>query len=428
MKFRVFSRRYERQISNIQTGLSLPSRARQRFWFSLSNHDERMQYHPYPGNNWTENTDVLTEVEGNLLEQHGIADLKALIENDADGEANLYSLVLRGYPVNVFDVIESAYNQMSNEYKISFQTEINSILEEEEIPWRFADGHFFKIDTTILTKDIVIETCGLLKANGFEGALEEYKEARNDFTSGDFKGAIHNSCKSLESVLKVVTGLKTGNASVLIRKLPNSKFYSDLPDSFKRAFGESVLMSLPFLRNNLGGHGQGEEVISISKEYAELAIHMAGSFILFIIQHYLKLSSEQENLETKENSLEDDDLPSIKLPRGYIGWARIPPGKKQSFRLALKKLINDKLVLTFIPYFRALKGFAGGKNIPQLSIWSAKNRDKLSEIAAISLTSNGFNKGKDLANKHKLLFPWQTHKLMIRDKSFVEFLTQQKLQ
>jgi len=126
--------------------------------------------------------------------------------------------------------------------------------------------------------------------------------------------------------------------------------------------------------------------------------------------------------------VEHDDLPSIKLPRGYIGWARIPPGKKQSFRLALKKLINDKLVLTFIPYFRALKGFAGGKNIPQLSIWSAKNRDKLSEIAAISLTSNGFNKGKDLANKHKLLFPWQTHKLMIRDKSFVEFLTQQKLQ
>lgn len=308
MEFRIFSKRYERPLLCDQFILVLSKKIRQRLWFALDDHNESIRYHPYPGDSWTENTDILTEVEKELLRQYGIEKFTITGEDDRKVSADLHSVVIDGDPVQSFDIMESAYNQMSDDNKLSFQKTINIILEEEEIPWRLADGHFFKMDTSMLTKDIIIETSELLKAHGFEGALEEYKEARSDFTAGNYKGAIHNSCKSFESVLKALCENNSGNASTLIRELYNLGFYNDIPNEIGNAFGNSVLMALPFIRNKLGGHGQGVDVIIVSKEYAELSIHIAGSFILFLIQHHLKISG-QEHISDKAKDNQDDDLP-----------------------------------------------------------------------------------------------------------------------
>jgi HEPN domain-containing protein len=132
-----------------------------------------------------------------------------------------------------------------------------------------------------------------MKAEGYEGALDEFNEARNDLASGDFKGAIHNACKSFESCLKTILGQQSGSASTLIRGLFDTGFYSDLPEDVGRAFGEEVLMALPFIRNRLGGHGQGQEKREFSRTYAELAVHLAGSLIHFSISRALEVTQNK---------------------------------------------------------------------------------------------------------------------------------------
>ena len=114
--------------------------------------------------------------------------------------------------------------------------------------------------------------------------MDEFSQARNDLTAGDYKGAIHNACKSFESLLKEVLQRESGNAGELIRTLRQTDFYDDVPEDMRRAFGDSVLMALPFLRNRLGGHGQGPDVVEVPREYAELAVNVAAAFIVFAVQ------------------------------------------------------------------------------------------------------------------------------------------------
>ncbi len=308
-RLRVFSRRYEKLIFERRLDLSLPRRFRNRIWNVLKKYNEVGYYHPHPGDNWTEQTDVLTEVEGMLKDQYGASSLQSFDETGNKIESDLEGVVKRGYPTHVFDALESAYFDLSERSKPLFQQDVNGVLEDESVNWRMADGYIFKMDASMLISEISVKASELLKSHGLEGSIEEYKEALNDFTAEDYKGAIHNACKSMESVLKVILNCNSGSASKLIRDLADTGIFSDIPDSVAAAFGDSVLMCLPFLRNRLGGHGQGDEVVNVSKEYAELALHLAGTFMHFLIQRYVKMNGTKGEKVVQQLEVETDDLP-----------------------------------------------------------------------------------------------------------------------
>jgi hypothetical protein len=56
-------------------------------------------------------------------------------------------------------------------------------------------------------------------------------------------------------------------------------YLDDLPGSVRSSVSEGVLMSLPTLRNKLGGHGQGEDVVTVPRRYAEFAVSLAASLL-----------------------------------------------------------------------------------------------------------------------------------------------------
>jgi hypothetical protein len=73
-------------------------------------------------------------------------------------------------------------------------------------------------------------------------------------------------------------------------------------------FGESVLKALPFLRNRLGGHGQGAEVVETPRAYAELAVHLAGALIRFAVAKALERRSKGQQ-QTPAAAAAEDDVP-----------------------------------------------------------------------------------------------------------------------
>src|SRR5690606_29791063 len=130
-----------------------------------------------------------------------------------------------------------------------FQSEINEAFQDEKCPWVLCDGSFFQLDSQFLEIHILHRAHELLVSARFEGALEEFIEARNDLSAGDFRGAIHNAAKAFESALKAIQNRQDGNAKELINDLKDMPFYEGFPARLVPGFGAQVLMSLPTIRN-----------------------------------------------------------------------------------------------------------------------------------------------------------------------------------
>ncbi len=310
-QIRLFSKRHEQAIYDRKLGLSIPRRLRRRIWSLLGRFNHTYSYQPDPTDNWRESTTVLEQLPGELCHRYGEENL--LARKDDEGPrvpVDLKGFVEGGYPSQVFDVIELFYAEVPKESQLEFQREMNVTLEEERSEWRFADGQLFKVDSQFLDAHVVARSYELLKAEGFEGPLDEFNQARNELAAGNVKGAIHNACKSLESVLKAIVGTESANASLLIKRLVDQGFYEGLPEDVARAFGDQVLMALPFLRNRLAGHGQGTSVVDVPRAYGELAIHLAASFLLFVVHRSIQLKAPSSPGSPLPASNEtEDDIP-----------------------------------------------------------------------------------------------------------------------
>ena len=88
--------------------------------------------------------------------------------------------------------------------------------------------------------------------------------------------------------MKVLTKLDHANGDRLIKELGNQGYFDDLPSEVRAGFMDQVLKALPFLRNKLGGHGQGKEIVSIPVAYGNLAIQIAAAFHNFLIAKHLE--------------------------------------------------------------------------------------------------------------------------------------------
>lgn len=54
-------------------------------------------------------------------------------------------------------------------------------------------------------------------------------------------------------------------------------------------YTKPMFQGLPKLRNNESAHGQGIDPKEVNQSYAELALNLAGSFIVFLINRYKEL-------------------------------------------------------------------------------------------------------------------------------------------
>lgn len=313
----IFTRRYQKAIKERKLSLSIPQRTRRRLWGLLQRYNEPLLLHPDPYDNYSVHSSTIEQFQLDLVEEYGVDHLEAFIgENGERGVVDLDGFVLRAYPGQVFDVIELFYAKALDEgKKLSFQRRVNEILSEERIAWRLVDGQCLRIDSAFIEELVIDPTQELMRQHGFAGALDEFENARNDLSAGDTKGAIQNAGKSFESALKKVVGINDGTAKTLAREFARRGYCNDLPEADRNAFAETVLGVLPFLRNRLGAHGQGDAVVEVPTVYADLAINLAASLIMFVVNKYVEKqveaddSAESKAPENEEDGWLADDIP-----------------------------------------------------------------------------------------------------------------------
>jgi hypothetical protein len=274
----VFSRRHRRAISEGKLAIELEPRLRARIWRLMGNHNESFYYQPDPTDNWTERTDYLEQLRDQLLDVSGESTLSV------DGtEVSLELWVKTAEPPGVLDTIELFASQLSDQSRPPFLAELNTILGEEDSPWRVLDGQFVALDTVFVHEQIVASSQQTLHAVRFEGAAQEVLDAHNDIADGDGQGAVHNAGKSFESTMKSALEDDHLTARQLVDRLAAEGFLDGLPEELRTGFASQVLMALPWMRNRLGGHGQGRDTHSVGDPYARLAVGLAAVFNEFVV-------------------------------------------------------------------------------------------------------------------------------------------------
>ncbi|TGP30189.1 hypothetical protein EN828_28060 [Mesorhizobium sp. M2D.F.Ca.ET.185.01.1.1] len=286
----LFSQRYMRAIDQGRLVVEIPEAARRKLWSWLQANNSPLHLQRDPNDRWISQSSILDEVSSDLLVEHGWDRLPVLrTPSERPGELRL--LVQEGAASWVFDTVELAARYMDAAEKEALRQKLNQIFELHDCPWRLSDGEFFKLDGDFIGARLAMTAHDALTANRFEGAGDEFAKARQYLGAGDVREAIFYSGHSFESVMKVLTGLDHANGDKLIKELAQQGFFDDLPEAVRNGFTDQVLKALPFLRNKLGGHGQGAAVVNIPPVYGDLAIQIAAAFHNFLISKHLERST-----------------------------------------------------------------------------------------------------------------------------------------
>ncbi len=198
-------------------------------------------------------------------------------------DERLETWVLYGPAYGLLDAIEGYARHIEASWG-SFCSELNSILGEEDSNWRLLDSEFVLLDSVFVHESIVAESQSTLHSVKFSGAAQEMMNAQNALIDGDGRAVVHNAGKSFESVMKAALDKDHLTAQQLIDALLEEGFFDGLPEDLRGGFAKQVVMALPWMRNRLGGHGQGREAQPVGEPYARLALGLAAVFNEFIVR------------------------------------------------------------------------------------------------------------------------------------------------
>jgi hypothetical protein len=128
------------------------------------------------------------------------------------------------------------------------------------------------------------------------------------------KESIVSALKSVESTLKTILKTHTGAAKELFVQFREAGYMDDIPQHHAKAISASVLPGIAVLRNELGGHGQGSDVISVPMPYASLSVHLAAAINLFLTEQSVLATRPPakplaQKSVVKPKQITDDDAP-----------------------------------------------------------------------------------------------------------------------
>ena len=311
----VFSKRHRRAISEGKLDAQLDPRLRGRIWRLMGNFNESYSYEPEPGSHWTERTDHFDQVCGTLLDISGESVL-----NVGGTRVDVEEWVKDGPALGVLDAVEFFYLEIDEAQRPSFSTDLNRVLGEEDASWRLLDGQFILLSDVFVHEQIVASSQQALHSVRFEGASQEMLDAQHDLVDKDTRGAVHSAGKSFESAMKAALDREDHMAAKkLIETLLAEGFFDGVPDKLRGGFVGQVMLALPWLRNNLGGHGQGKGTQPLPEPYARLAVGLAAVFNEFIVG----LAIERDSSLIKPSEESPSSGPDILIDDGDFVTAPI---------------------------------------------------------------------------------------------------------
>lgn len=280
MKNKLFSERHERAIFDKKIRIGLRVDLRNSLLRLLR------RYSTYGGYD-NEDNFSFEIVSSEILDRRGWRTLQWWDGSkfcEADG---FQEFIEKGTPHHVLDSIELFINQLDQKKIPGFVYELNTIFELHHSRLRYFRGEFYVIDSAFIESSVLVQAQQLLGSNKFIGALDEFLQARSAYLGKDFKRTILMANHAFESTLKGILGVEKRKTAELIKRICREGVVPAYYEKFMEHFIE-FLNIVPITRDNESGHGQGKEVTSVPPALAELALHLSGSLIVFLIKRHIE--------------------------------------------------------------------------------------------------------------------------------------------
>ncbi len=291
MKAKVFSERHDRALREKKIRLSLRVELRRSIYSLL------MRYSTWGGWDNEENFTRDNVVSG-IISRRGWRSLQYWDGKNMTPAETFEEFIEKGTPHHILDTLELFLEEVDNKKRIGFVSELNNLFDIHHSNLRYFRGEFFIIDSAYIESHVLAQAQQLLDNNNFSGALQEFLDARSAYTGKDYKRAILMANHAFESTLKGVLGIKGKKTGELIKRICKDGVIPSYYEGFLGQFYE-FLCIVPVTRDNEAGHGQGKEITAVNPSLAELAIHLSGSLIVFLIKRHME----------RTPPVEDDDIP-----------------------------------------------------------------------------------------------------------------------
>jgi hypothetical protein len=311
----LFSKRHKRALASGELRVEFAQPLRVRVWRLMQRHNRKYSIPGRLGRTYLE------DLEKDLLDTYGDTALR-IPEKGSYYEAAFSYWMEYGPAYGVLDAVEGYERHIPKTWE-TFRSELNDILSEEESTWRLMESEFVLLDSVFVHENIVARSQATLHSVQFSGAEQEMANAQNALVDGDGRAVVHNAGKSFESVMKAALDKDHLSAQQLTDALIEEGFFDDLPEDQRGGFAKQVVGALPWLRNRLGGHGQGRETQPLSTPYARLALGLAAVFNEFIVTLAIERDSSlvetvpsppqepltEQSFQPVSSGAGDDDIP-----------------------------------------------------------------------------------------------------------------------
>jgi hypothetical protein len=228
----------------------------------------------------------------------------SLLEKHSRVDDPLESFILKEPGIEAcLDAVELSLNLLERYSDYKYQGEchtrltpaqaiadLNHRFMQHGVGYQYVSGAIIRTDSQYLHAEVVKPTLALLQDKRYKGANDEFLKAHEHYRKGEIKECLTNSLKAVESTLKTLCTIRgwSYQPTDTVKPLLDICFAKGLFPAYLQSHYSSLRSMLesgvPPLRNKLGGHGQGPEVIPVPPHYAAYALHMTGSAIQFLIE------------------------------------------------------------------------------------------------------------------------------------------------
>lgn len=238
-----------------------------------------------------------------LCREYGVFEL---IKHADSPQGSVFNFFLKEESVErAIDVIEVCFKVIDtyirDEYRYQNNTkrevqpdaaieELNARFKEHGIGYQFEANEIIRVDSAFLHSEAVKPALTVLSGKQFQGANDEFLNAHEHYRHGRYKECLVDALKSFESTLKAVCDSKkwpyqpTDTAKSLLATCFSNGLLPKFLESQLGSLRSLLESGIPTIRNKLGGHGQGTEVVAVPEYLASYALHLTASGILFLVR------------------------------------------------------------------------------------------------------------------------------------------------
>jgi hypothetical protein len=168
--------------------------------------------------------------------------------------------------------------------------DINERFRKQGIGYQYIENKIIRVDNNFLNAETVIQTFSLISEEKYKNVNVEYLTAHEHFRYKRNADCLTWCLKAYESTMKIIIKLNgwdlpdTPVATKLVKLLFEKEFFPSFLEAAMNNLRSFMENSINTIRNKRGGHGQGDEEVTVPDSLASFMLYIAGATVRLLVE------------------------------------------------------------------------------------------------------------------------------------------------